>query len=125
MSGGNQQKVILAREVDNGEKVIIFDQPTRGLDLGVNHIHKVILKERPKEKVLSWFLLSSRRSLLFLTKLLFYIGEIQGIFEPAELTTEKIGLLMAEISKSGGEGRCKNKGLDHYQFTGYCLRNCK
>jgi len=97
LSGGNQQKVILAREVDNGEKVIIFDQPTRGLDLGaVNHIHKVILKERAKGK--SIVLVSTELSEIFALSdkiAVLYKGEIQGIFEPAELTTEKIGLLMA------------------------------
>lgn len=106
LSGGNQQKVILAREVDNGEKVIIFDQPTRGLDLGaVNHIHKVILEEKAKGK--SIVLVSTELSEIFALSdkiAVLYKGEIQGIYNPLELTTEKIGLLMAgyrvgEVSK--------------------------
>jgi ABC-type uncharacterized transport system ATPase subunit len=106
LSGGNQQKVILAREVDNGEKVIIFDQPTRGLDLGaVNHIHKVILNERANGK--SILLVSTELSEIFALSdriAVLYKGEIQGVFDPSELTTEKIGMLMAgfrlgEVSK--------------------------
>lgn len=106
LSGGNQQKVILAREVDNGEKVIVFDQPTRGLDLGaVNHIHQVILHERAKGK--SVLLVSTELAEIFALSdriAVLYKGEIQGVFDPAELTTEKIGLLMAgfragEVSK--------------------------
>ncbi|WP_227762241.1 ABC transporter ATP-binding protein [Zhaonella formicivorans] len=106
LSGGNQQKVILAREVDNGKKVIIFDQPTRGLDLGaVNHIHQVILHERAKGK--SILLVSTELSEIFALSdriAVLYKGEIQGVFYRDELTTEKIGLLMAgfragEVSK--------------------------
>ena len=108
LSGGNQQKVILAREVDNGEKVIVFDQPTRGLDLGaVNHIHQVILKERAKGK--SVLLVSTELSEIFALSdriAVLYKGEIQGVFNSAELTTEKIGLLMAGFR----EGEVSNDG---------------
>ncbi|EGW37043.1 ABC transporter ATP-binding protein [Desulfosporosinus sp. OT] len=97
LSGGNQQKVVLAREVDNGEKVIVFDQPTRGLDLGaVNHVHQVILQERAKGK--SVLLVSTELAEIFALSdriAILYKGEIQGVFNSAELTTEKIGLLMA------------------------------
>ncbi|MCB8814631.1 ABC transporter ATP-binding protein [Desulfosporosinus shakirovi] len=101
LSGGNQQKVVLAREVGNGEKVIVFDQPTRGLDLGaVNHIHQVILKERAKGK--SVLLVSTELAEIFALSdriAILYKGEIQGVFKSAELTTEKIGLLMAGFRK--------------------------
>lgn len=106
LSGGNQQKVVLAREVENGEKVIIFDQPTRGLDLGaVNHIHQVILQERDKGK--SILLVSTELAEIFALSdriAVLYKGEIQGVFNSAELTTEKIGLLMAGFR----EGEVKN-----------------
>ncbi len=103
LSGGNQQKVILAREVHNGEKVIIFDQPTRGLDLGaVNHIHKVILDERDNGK--SILLVSTELSEIFALSdriAVLYKGEIQGVFNPDELTSERIGLLMAGFRGGG------------------------
>ena len=64
LSGGNQQKVIVAREVDMGHKVIIFDQPTRGLDLGaINYVHKTILAEKEKGK--SVLLVSTELSEIF------------------------------------------------------------
>ena len=97
MSGGNQQKLIVAREVDSGTKLIIFDQPTRGLDLGaIDYVHKSIIAERNKGKCIlcvstelsEIFALSDRIAVL-------YKGSIQGIFHKSELTSEKIGLLMA------------------------------
>jgi simple sugar transport system ATP-binding protein len=97
LSGGNQQKVVLAREVDCGEKVIIFDQPTRGLDLGaINNIHNIILSQREKGK--SILLVSTELSEIFTLSdriAVIYKGRIQGVFEKSELTTEKTGLLMA------------------------------
>ncbi|MDR1098928.1 MAG: ABC transporter ATP-binding protein [Treponema sp.] len=97
LSGGNQQKVVLAREVDCGEKLIIFDQPTRGLDLGaIDNIHKIILSQREKGK--SILLVSTELSEIFTLAdriAVIYKGAIQGIFEKSELTPEKTGLLMA------------------------------
>lgn len=108
LSGGNQQKVILAREVDNGKKLIIFDQPTRGLDLGAtNHVHRTILAERAKGK--SILLVSTELSEIFALSdriAVLYKGVVQGIFNPDELTTEKIGLLMAGYDIEKG---CKNE----------------
>ena len=97
LSGGNQQKVILAREVNNGDELIIFDQPTRGLDLGaIGYVHDTIINESKKGKGI--LLVSTELSEIF--KLcdrigVLYQGELQGIFYPGELTSEKIGLLMA------------------------------
>lgn len=109
LSGGNQQKVIVAREVDNGSKLIIFDQPTRGLDLGaINHVHKTIFAERAKGK--SILLISTELSEIFTLSdriAVLYKGVIQGIFKRSELTTEKIGLLMAgyDVDKGCVDGR--------------------
>lgn len=96
LSGGNQQKVVVAREVDMGDKVIIFDQPTRGLDLGaINYVHKTILSEKEKGK--SVLLVSTELSEIFALSdriAVMYKGRIMGIYKNGELTTEKIGLLM-------------------------------
>ena len=104
LSGGNQQKVIVAREVDNGSKLIIFDQPTRGLDLGaIDHVHKTIFAERAKGK--SILLISTELSEIFTLSdriAVLYKGVIQGIFKGSELTTEKIGLLMAGYDDDKG-----------------------
>jgi simple sugar transport system ATP-binding protein len=97
LSGGNQQKVVLARETDAGEKLIIFDQPTRGLDLGaIDNVHKTILSqvERGKSVILVSTELSEIFSLADRIAVL-YKGRIQGIYRKSELTAENIGLLMA------------------------------
>lgn len=103
LSGGNQQKVIVAREVANGEKLIVFDQPTRGLDLGaINNVHQAILNERAKGK--SILLVSTELSEIFALSdriAVLFKGKIQGIFRREELTTEKIGLLMAGYHDTG------------------------
>ncbi|QVK20933.1 ABC transporter ATP-binding protein [Mycoplasmatota bacterium] len=97
LSGGNQQKVILAREVDNGSKLIVLDQPTRGLDLGaINHVHKSIVRESKNGKGI--LLVSTELSEIFglCDRIgVIYQGELQGIYSPDELTPEKVGLLMA------------------------------
>ena len=100
LSGGNQQKVVVAREADMGRKLVIFDQPTRGLDLGaINNVQKVILRERSEGK--SVLLVSTELSELFELAdriAVMYQGRFMGIFKPSELTTETIGLLMAGVS---------------------------
>ena len=100
LSGGNQQKVVVAREADMGTKLVIFDQPTRGLDLGaINNVQKVILEEAAAGK--SVILVSTELTELFELAdriAVMYQGRFMGIFDPSELTTETIGLLMAGVS---------------------------
>jgi simple sugar transport system ATP-binding protein len=97
LSGGNQQKLIVAREVDNGKRLLIFDQPTRGLDLGaIDYVHKTILGERLAGKCV--LLISTELSEIFALSdriAVLYKGAIQGIYARGELTIEGIGLLMA------------------------------
>ncbi len=100
LSGGNQQKVILAREVENGNELLVMDQPTRGLDLGaIQNIHAAILSESEKGK--SVLLVSTELSEIFALCdriAVIYKGSFMGIYRREELTTEKIGLLMAGYS---------------------------
>lgn len=106
LSGGNQQKLIVAREVDCGTRLIIFDQPTRGLDLGaIDYVHKAILAERAKGKGVLF--ISTELSEIFALSdwiTVLYKGVIQGLFRKTELNTEKIGLLMAGYSIQAQEG---------------------
>ena len=99
LSGGNQQKVVVAREVDMGKSLVIFDQPTRGLDLGaINNVHKAILAERAAGK--SVLLISTELSEIFDLAdriAVMYQGQFMGIFKPDELNTETIGMLMAGV----------------------------
>ena len=100
LSGGNQQKAVVAREVDMGKNFVIFDQPTRGLDLGaINYVHKTILAEREAGK--SILLVSTELSEVFkLSDRIAVIceGRFMGVFKNGELTTEQIGMLMAGVS---------------------------
>lgn len=97
LSGGNQQKVVVAREVDMGENLLIFDQPTRGLDLGaINYVHKTILKEKAQGKCI--LLVSTELSEIFALSdriAVLYKGRIMGIYKNGEISTDQIGLLMA------------------------------
>lgn len=100
LSGGNQQKAIIAREVDRDPDLLIVSQPTRGLDVGaIEYIHKRLISERDKGKavlVVSFELdeilnLSDRIAVI-------HDGKIQGIVTPAETNKQELGILMA-----GGE----------------------
>lgn len=97
LSGGNQQKVVLAREVMLGKHLIIFNQPTRGLDVGAsNKIYETILKEKKRNKGV--ILVSTEISeILSLSDrfAVMYEGKFMGIYKNGTLTTEQIGLLMA------------------------------
>ncbi len=105
LSGGNQQKVILSREVDLGSEVIVFDQPTRGLDLGaIDHIHRTILEEKKKGKAI--VLISTELSEIFGLSdriAVIYKGQILGIYRNQDLDTQKIGLLMAGYTTEGSD----------------------
>jgi simple sugar transport system ATP-binding protein len=99
LSGGNQQKVIVAREFSRPIEVLIASQPTRGLDVGsIEYIHKQIIKKRDEgtgvlvvsselDEILS---LSDRIAVM-------YKGQIMGILEAKTATKEQLGLLMAGV----------------------------
>ena len=104
-SGGNQQKAIIAREIDRDPDLLIVSQPTRGLDVGaIEYIHKRLIEERDKGKavlVVSFELdeilnLSDRIAVI-------HDGSIQGIVTPAETNKQELGILMAggNIGKGG------------------------
>lgn len=96
-SGGNQQKAIIAREVDRNPDLLIVSQPTRGLDVGaIEYIHKRLIEERDKGKailVVSFELdeilnLSDRIAVI-------HDGHIQGIVTPETTNKQELGILMA------------------------------
>ena len=97
LSGGNQQKAVIAREIDRDPELLIVSQPTRGLDVGaIEYIRKRIIAERDKGKaviVVSFELdeildMSDRIAVI-------YDGAIQGILNPAETNKQDLGILMA------------------------------
>lgn len=97
MSGGNQQKVIVAREIDRNEDLLIAVQPTRGLDIGaIEGVHKYLVKARNENKAV--LLVSLELDEVFDISdriLVIYEGEIVGEFKPKDITYEEISLYMS------------------------------
>ena len=98
LSGGNQQKAIIAREVDRDPDLLIVSQPTRGLDVGaIEYIHKRLIGEREKAVLVVSFELDEILNLSDRIAVI-HDGKIQGIVTPAETNKQELGILMA-----GGE----------------------
>ena len=105
MSGGNQQKAIIAREIDKDPKLLIAVQPTRGLDVGaIEYIHKQIVAERDKGTAVLLVSLELDEVMNLSDRILvMYEGEIVGEFDPKTTTVQELGLYMAGARKQGKE----------------------
>ena len=99
LSGGNQQKAIIAREIDRDPDLLMVSQPTRGLDVGaIEYIHKRLIEQRDNGKgvlVVSFELdeilnVSDRIAVMF-------EGNITGIVDAKETNEQELGLLMAGV----------------------------
>ena len=97
MSGGNQQKAIVAREIDRDKPLIIAVQPTRGLDVGaIEYIHGQLVKQRDAGKAVLLVSLELDEVMNLSDRILvMYEGEIVGEFDPKQITVEELGLYMA------------------------------
>ena len=97
LSGGNQQKLIIAREIEKEPIVIIAAQPTRGLDVGaIEYIHKRLVEERDKGRGVLLVSLELDEVLSLADRIaVIYDGTIQGILSSEEATEQKLGILMA------------------------------
>ena len=106
MSGGNQQKAIIAREVDKEHKLLIAVQPVRGLDVGaIEFIHSQIIAERDKGKAVLLVSLELEEVMNLSDRILvMYEGEIVGDLDPKQITTEELGLYMAGAKRNVGKG---------------------
>ena len=100
LSGGNIQKLIMARELSRQPKVLIASQPTRGVDIGATeYIHQRLLQQR--EEGTAIFLISEDLDEIRVLSdriAVLYEGRIMGIVERDQATVEQIGLMMAGIS---------------------------
>ena len=100
MSGGNQQKAIVAREIDKDPELLVAVQPTRGLDVGaIEYIHEQLVEQRDKGKAV----------LLVSLELVIYEGEIVGELNPKTTTLSELGLYMAGANKNKGKGAKKDE----------------
>ena len=97
MSGGNQQKAIVGREIDKNPDLLVAVQPTRGLDVGaIEYIHKKIVAQRDAGKAVLLVSLELDEVMDVPDRILvMYEGEIVGEFDPKTTTEEELGLYMA------------------------------
>lgn len=97
MSGGNQQKAIVARELDKDPRLLIAVQPTRGLDVGaIEYIHKQLIAQRDKGSAVLLVSLELEEVMNVSDRILvMYEGEIVGELDPKTTTREELGLYMA------------------------------
>ena len=103
MSGGNQQKAIVAREIDKDPKLLIAVQPTRGLDVGaIEYIHKQIVAQRDAGKAVLLVSLELDEVMTVADRILvMYEGKIVGQLDPKTTTVEELGLYMAGAKGKG------------------------
>lgn len=97
MSGGNQQKAIVAREMDRKHSLLIAVQPTRGLDVGaIEFIHRQIVKSRDEGTAVLLVSLELEEVMNLSDRILvMYEGEIVGELDPKKTTVQELGLYMA------------------------------
>ena len=97
MSGGNQQKAIIAREVDKDPELLVAVQPTRGLDVGaIEFVHKKLVEQRDAGKAVLLVSLELDEVMDVPDRILvMYEGEIVGELDPKTTTQEELGLYMA------------------------------
>ena len=104
MSGGNQQKAIVAREMDRDHKLLVAVQPTRGLDVGaIEYIHKQIVSSRDSGTAVLLVSLELDEVMSLSDRILvMYEGEIVGELDPRTVTVQELGLYMAGAKRQSG-----------------------
>ncbi|MDO5410351.1 MAG: ABC transporter ATP-binding protein [Lachnospiraceae bacterium] len=102
MSGGNQQKAIIARELDRNPEIVIAVQPVRGLDVGaIEYIHKQIVAQRDAGKAVLLVSLELDEVMNLSDRIVvMYEGELVADLDPKHVTTEELGLYMAGAKRS-------------------------
>jgi simple sugar transport system ATP-binding protein len=101
LSGGNKQRLVLARELAIRPKFLIANQPTRGLDVGATEYIRRKLLEQRDDGVAILLISEDLDEVLMLSDrvMVFYEGEIMGIFKPEEVSLDDIGLMMAGVKR--------------------------
>lgn len=103
MSGGNQQKAIIGREVELNPELLIAVQPTRGLDVGsIEYIHKRLIEQRDSGKAVLLISLELSEVMNLSDRIaIINSGELIGIVNASETNENEIGLMMAGVKKGG------------------------
>ena len=105
MSGGNQQKAIIARELDRNKPLVVAVQPTRGLDVGaIEFIHSQLVAQRDEGKAILLVSLELEEVMSLSDRILvMYEGEIVGELDPKKTTAQELGLYMSGAMRAGKE----------------------
>ncbi|MBN8199654.1 ABC transporter ATP-binding protein [Bacillus sp. NTK034] len=107
LSGGNQQKAIIGREIDRNPDLLIAAQPTRGLDVGaIEYIHKRLIEQRDQGKAVLLISFELDEIMNVSDRIaVIYEGEIVAVVDPKQTTEQELGLLMAgsKRKEAGGE----------------------
>ncbi|QIL46980.1 ABC transporter ATP-binding protein [Vagococcus coleopterorum] len=100
LSGGNQQKAIIAREIDRDPDLLIVSQPTRGLDVGaIEYIHKRLIEQRDNGKAVLCVSFELDEILNVSDRIVvMFEGTITGIVDPKETSEQELGMLMAGMT---------------------------
>ena len=107
MSGGNQQKAIIAREVDRNKPLLVAVQPTRGLDVGaIEYIHSQIVAQRDEGKAVLLVSLELDEVMSLSDRILvMYEGEIVGQLDPQKTNLQELGLYMSGAKRDSEDGK--------------------
>jgi simple sugar transport system ATP-binding protein len=111
MSGGNQQKAIVAREIDKDPELLIAVQPTRGLDVGaIEYIHNQLIAQRDAGKAVLLISLELDEVMKISDRILvMHEGEIVGELDPNQTDVEEIGLYMSGAKRQTVEEVATNE----------------
>lgn len=103
MSGGNQQKAIVAREISKSPDILLAVQPTRGLDVGaIEYIHNQLIKQRDAGAAILLVSLELDEVMNLSDRILvMFEGEIVADLDPKSVTVQELGLYMAGAKKEG------------------------
>jgi len=99
LSGGNQQKIILAREIEEGPRVLVVAQPTKGLDVGaIEFVQKTLLAQRDKGVAILYISTELEQLMAVSDRVaVIFEGRITGTMRTSEATAERLGMLMAGV----------------------------
>lgn len=105
MSGGNQQKAIIAREIDRDPELLVAVQPTRGLDVGaIEYIHKQLVAQRDSGKGILLVSLELDEVMNISDRIyVMYEGEVVGQLDPRQTTVQELGLYMSGAKKQAND----------------------
>ncbi|MBP1903733.1 simple sugar transport system ATP-binding protein [Paenibacillus turicensis] len=105
LSGGNQQKAIIAREIDKNPDLLIAAQPTRGLDVGaIEFVHQQLIKQRDEGKAVLLISFELDEIINVADRIaVIYGGKIIGEVYPKDTNDQELGLMMAGLKEKGGQ----------------------